>query len=114
MKKILSVLLVSFAAAAMAEVSPEHVESMLQQMVRESVISEPEAEKARLRMKNLSPDQWRDINKKAADVAARSPASLTPSENKIKEVHSVDLDGKQFKEIQNEIKKIVPEFRNHD
>jgi uncharacterized protein YhdP len=114
MKKILSALVLSFVTTAFAEVSPEHVESMLAQMVRENVISAPEAEKARLRMKNLSADQWKDINKKAADVAARSPASLTPSENKIEEVHSVDLDGKQFKEIQNEMKKIVPEFRDQD
>ncbi len=114
MKKILSMMILSITLTAWAEVSPQHVESMLQQMVRENVISAPEAEKARLRMKSLSPEQWRDINKKAADVAARSPASLTPSENKIEEVHSVDLDGKQFKEIQNEMKKIVPEFRSHD
>jgi hypothetical protein len=114
MKKFLSVLLVTVAATAAAEVSPEHVESMLQQMVRENVISPTAAEKARLRMKSLSSEQWSEINKKAAAVAARSPASLTPSQNKIEEVHSVDLDGKQFKEIQNEMRKIVPEFRDRD
>ncbi len=114
MKYIFSLaILLSFSVQA--EVAPEHVESMLQQMVRENVISPVEAEKAKLRMKSMSSDQWSAINKQAASVAAaRSPASVTPSNNKIEEVHGVDLDGAQFKEIQNEVRKIVPQYRDAD
>ncbi len=97
-----------------AEVSPEHVESMLQQMVRENVISAPEAEKARLRMRSMSSDQWSAINEKAAVVASRTPASITPSDNKIEEVHGVDLDGAQFKAIQSEMRKIMPDYKDNN
>lgn len=100
---------------AFAEVAPEQVEQMLKQMVRENVISEAEAEKARLRMKGMSPEQWSQINQKAAAAAARMPASaMTPSENKIEEVNSIDLDGAQFKAIQSEVKKIMPQFRDQN
>jgi hypothetical protein len=105
---------VLFSLTAFAEVSPEHVDSMLQQMVRENVISEIEAEKAKLRMKSMTPEQWGQINKEAASIAARSPASLTPSNNQIEEVNSIDLDGAQFKEIQKEMRKIIPEYRDRD
>jgi hypothetical protein len=114
MKWMISILvLASFTANA--EVSPEHVESMLQQMVRENVISASEAEKAKFRMKSLSPEQWSEINKNAAKVATRMPASaMMPSNNKIEEVNSIDLDGAQFKAIQSEVKKIIPEYRDDD
>lgn len=114
MKWLFSLTLLFSASFAQAEVNPAHVESMLQQMVRENVISATEAEKAKIRMKNMSPDQWSAINKQAATVAARSPASVTPSNNKIEEVHGIDLDGAQFKTIQNEVRKIVPEYRDLD
>lgn len=81
-------------------------------MVRENVISAEEAEKAKIRMKNMTPDQWSAINKQAAKVAARSPASVTSSQNRIEEVNSIDLDGAQFKAIQNEVKKIMPQYRD--
>lgn len=111
MKWFLSVLLFT-SLSVQAEVSPEHVESMLQQMVRENVISPEEAEKAKIRMKNMTPDQWSAINKQAAKVAARSPASVTSSQNRIEEVNSIDLDGAQFKAIQNEVKKIMPQYQD--
>lgn len=100
------------SSLVMAEVSAEQVESMLHQMVRENVISPVEAEKAKIRMKSLSPQQWTEINNKAASIASRMPASQNPSQNKIEEVNSIDLNGAQFKEIQNEMKKIVPEFKD--
>jgi hypothetical protein len=113
MKRLLALIFL-FSLSALAEVSPEHVESMLQQMVRENVISEVEAQKVKMRMKSIGPQQWSDINKQASSIAARSPASVTPSNNRIEEVNSIDLDGAQFKEIQKEMKKIVPEYRDRD
>jgi len=95
-----------------AEVTHEHVDTMLNQMVREHVISAEEANKARARMRTMSPEQWKQINAKGAEVAARSPASVKPSDNKIEEVQNVDLDGAQFKQIQDDIKKFVPEYRD--
>lgn len=95
-----------------AEVAPAQVDSMLQQMVRENVISPVEAEKAKIRMKSMSPEQWSAINKQAQTIASRSPASAVPSNNKIEEVHGIDLDGAQFKNIVDEVKKIVPQYRD--
>lgn len=112
MKMIMALTLFFSVANLKAEVAPEHIENMLQQMVRENVISAQEAEKAKLRMKSMSPEQWTAINKQAATVAARTPASVRPSSNKIEEVHGIDLDGAQFKAIQNEVKKIVPQYRD--
>ena len=112
MKWIMSVLILTSMPFAHADVAPEDVDAMLQQMVRENVISAQEAEKAKIRMKSMNSDQWSSINKQAATVAARTPASVTPSQNKIEEVQGIDLDGAQFKAIQNEVKKIVPQYQD--
>lgn len=112
MKWLLSVFLMTLTATALADVAPEDVDSMLKQMVRENVISAEEAEKAKLRMKSMSPEQWAQINQQAAKVASRMPASVTPSQNKIEEVHGVDLDGAQFKAIQSEVQKIMPQYKD--
>lgn len=113
MKLVTILFVLTFSSFLRAEVSPAHVASMLQQMVRENVISAEEAEKARIRMLAMNKEQWKAINDQAQKVAvARGPASLQPSENKIEEVHNIDLDGAQFKQIQDDIKKIVPEYQN--
>lgn len=112
MKWLMTFFLFTAVSTLKADVSPEHVESMLKQMVRENVISAEEAEKARLRMKSLSPDKWKAINHQAARMARRAPASVTPSQNKIEEVHQIDLDGAQFKAIESEMRKIVPQYND--
>lgn len=112
MKWLLS-LSVLFTLNSYAEVSHAHVDQMIEQMVSKNVISRAEAEKAKLRMKSMSPDQWSQINAQAQQVAARSPASAaTASDNKIEEVKGVDLDGAQFKQIQSDIGKIVPQYKD--
>lgn len=112
MKWLITLSLLMSVSVAQAEVDHEHVETMLQQMVRENVISAQEAEKAKLRMKSMTPEQWSAINNQAAKVAARTPASVTPSQNKIEEVNGIDLDGAQFKAIQSEVRKIVPQYKD--
>lgn len=111
MKWLLSLtLLLSFAAQA--DVSHEHVSTMIDQMVSKGVISQTEAEKAKVRMKAMSPEQWSQINTQAAKIAARSPASANvESHNKIEEVHGIDLDSAQFKQIQDDMGKIVPQHK---
>ena len=112
MKWLFTLSILMSVSFVQAEVAPDQVESMLQQMVRENVISAQEAEKAKIRMKSMTPEQWSAINTQAAKVAARSPASVTPSQNKIEEVHGIDLDGAQFKAIQSEARKIVPQYKD--
>ena len=113
MKKILSLALIVFSFQAMADVDPSQVESMLKQMVAESVISADEAGRASARLKALSPDQWKAINQKATAVAARTPASANgTSNNNIQEVNGIDLDGAQFKQIQNDLRLIVPQAQD--
>jgi uncharacterized protein YmfQ (DUF2313 family) len=112
MKLLYSLILVFSTAIVKAEVAPTHVESMLDQMVKENVISAAEAEKAKIRMKALGPEQWKAVNEQAHKIAARSPASATPSNNRIEEVHGIDLDGAQFNTIQNEVRKVVPQYKD--
>lgn len=112
MKWFLFFTLTTLSFGAMADVGHSDVESMLDQMVRENVISAEEATKAKIKMKTMDPAQWAKINKEAAKVAARTPASVTPSANKIEEVHSIDLDGAQFKAIQSEVQKIMPHYKD--
>lgn len=112
MKWLLTFFVMSSMSVAFAEVSQTEVESMLQQMVRENVISKEDAEKAKSRARSMTPDQWSAINSQAARVAARTPASVTPSSNRIEEVHSIDLDGAQFKAIQSEVRKILPQYQD--
>ena len=47
MKFLFTIAILFTFSLAQAEVAPEHVDSMLQQMVRENVISPVEAEKAK-------------------------------------------------------------------
>ena len=112
MKAIFGSILLVFSLTTKSEVNPGHVESMLDQMVKENVISKEEAEKAKFRMKSMNKEQWSQINQKARDLAGRMPASAQPSQNKIEEVHGIDLDGAQFKQIQDDMKKIMPEYRD--
>ena len=112
MKWLLTLSLISSAAFAQVNVGQDHVESMLQQMVRENVISAAEAEKAKVRMKSRTPEQGTAINSPATQVAARMPASTQASNNKIEEVNGIDLDGAQFKAIQSEVRKIVPQYKD--
>jgi polyhydroxyalkanoate synthesis regulator phasin len=101
-----------FSLQLHAEVSPEHVDQMIDQMVSKNVISKEEAEKAKARMRSMSADQWSQINAQATKIAARSPASAEPSQNRIEEVNKIDLDSAQFKAIQNDIAKIVPKYKD--
>lgn len=92
-----------------AEVSKENVDDMIKQMVADKVISSEEGERARARLLTMNGDQWKAINSKAMAQAARYPASASSSSNnKIEEVGAIDLDGAQFKQIQNDLKMIVP------
>lgn len=99
-------------SSSFADVTPDQVNSMLDQMVRENVISKEEADKARIRMKTMNNEQWSAINQQASKAAGRNPASVVPSENKIEEVNNIDLDSAQFKQIQSDMKKIVPDFKD--
>lgn len=113
MKKLFVLATLMISTLAVAEVSPGHVENMLDQMVKEKVISPEEAVRAKTRLHNMNKDQWAAINTQAEQVAARSPASAaTPSNNAIREVNSIDLDGAQFKQIQADMKKIVPQSKD--
>ena len=70
--------------------------------------TQEEAEKAKAKMKGMNGDEWATVNSTAAKIAAnRSPASV----GAIQEVKSKDLDGAQMKQIQDDIKKIMPEFK---
>lgn len=114
MKWIIAFILIFTATVPRAEVRPDHVESMLDQMVRENVISKEEADKVKMKMKTIPAEKWGEINKKASTINSRSPASTNLSENKIEEVKNIDLDGAQFKTIENEVYKIIPEYRDRN
>lgn len=91
---------VLFSLPSFAEVSRERVETILDQMVRENIISPAEAEKAKLRMKNMKSDQWSNLTSEATTLANRLPASVGTI--------SKDLDRAQFQAITNEAKRILP------
>lgn len=111
--KFFLLMTLSLSFSAFAEVKPEQVDSMLQQMVRENVISRDQADRALSRLKNISPEQWSQINKTAEAAVKRMPASANKvSNNNIEEVKSVDLDGEQFRAIQNDLRKIVPQAQD--
>jgi len=106
------ILVLFFCHFAFANVSQNEVSQMLDHMVKENIISAEEARKASIKMQGLSAEQWAQINKTANEVAKRSPASVTPVDNHPKSIHQIDLDGAQFKQIQNDLKKIVPESKD--
>jgi hypothetical protein len=112
MRKLLC-LTVLLSLPALAQVNEAHVESMLQQMVRENVISAEEAQKAKGRLKSITPEQWQQISATTAKHHGRVPASENKaSQNKIENVNEIDLDGQQFQAIQNDLRKIVPQYQD--
>jgi len=95
-------LLLLLLNVAWAEVTPDEAALMIDQMVKENVISVNEAQKAKARLKVMNPSEWKKMNETAASVAARrSPAS-------VQDVQKTDLDGAQFRQISEDIKKILP------
>ena len=99
MKFIALFIVIITATSAFGDVSKENVETMLNQMVKEEVISAKEAEKARIRLHSINNKQWKMMNSDAHKVAARGPASIS---------ESGDLHSAQFKQIQDDVKKLVP------
>lgn len=91
------ILMLFFSLSAFAEVSKDRIETILDQMVKENIISPAEAEKAKLRMKTMKPDQWSKLTSEATSLANRLPASVD------------DLDGAQLQTITNEAKRILPQ-----
>jgi hypothetical protein len=112
MKYLFYIMIICSFSSLGAQVTPAHVESMLAQMVKENVISKTEADKVRAKVSTMTSEKWNQINKKASSIAARSPSSEISSNNKIEEVKSIDLDGAQFKTIQNEMNRIIPELKD--
>jgi metal-sulfur cluster biosynthetic enzyme len=110
MKIVLLICMFVFSAAK-ADVTAGQVEDMLAQMVNENIISAKEAEKAKIKLKAMSPQQWKQINQEAKAIAARSPASVVPVNNSLKDASAIDLDGAQFKQIQDDMKRIVPAYQ---
>lgn len=89
-----------FSLPSFAEVSRDRIETILNQMVKENIISPAEAEKAKIRMRNMKSDDWAELTSEATEVANRLPASVGTI--------SKDLDGAQFQAIKNEAKRIMP------
>ena len=108
--KYLIIFLISLTS--FAEVVSEDIEKMVNQMVEKNIIDAQEAKKIKTRIQTISSDQWKQINKKTNEMAGRMPASKTPSQNRIEEVKTIDLDGKQFQEIQNQLRMIVPQYQD--
>lgn len=101
MRVIFYLSLLTFGFAAQAQVTTQEVDLMLKQMVKEHVITEADAVKARIRMQAMNSKEWQDVNKKAMAKASRGPASV-----------SNDLDKEQFKSIQEDLQKIAPQYKN--
>lgn len=106
MKYLLAVFLLFNFSAAFATVDPSNVEGMLDQMVADKVISPEEAEKAKIKMRNMNPAQWSALTKKAEaqlqQGASRGPAS----------VGSSDLHGAQLDQIESDMKAMLPRMHN--
>jgi hypothetical protein len=94
-----------------AEVSRQEVGEMLERMVQENVISAQEAQKAKIKMKYMNSQQWSEINQEAsASSFSRKPASV--GAGGFKKSKTLDLEGVQLKQIQDDLKNIVPEMKN--
>ncbi len=88
-------MLFSFTAAA--QVKQEEVDRMLIKMVRENIISHGEADKIRVRLTTMSPEEWSEFTREAHEQMSHSESS----EN---------LDEAQMETIQNDLQKIAPHY----
>lgn len=99
-----------FPLLTQAKVSTSDVIHMLNQMVRENVISQKESEKIKLNLKNFSPKQWKRINENGVQFLKRMPASYSLPENKMTKVNKSDLENQQLHQIENQMKMMIPEM----
>lgn len=104
MKFILLASLIFSSYIAHAEADKSNVAAMLDEMVKNRVISAEEAAKAKVRMETMSSTAWSDLNSKAEAQASRMPASVDATNSK-------DVDGAQLQQISDDMKKMVPEQR---
>lgn len=109
MKWLYALSLILFVFHASADVSQDEVVGMLDKMVKEGTISAEEAQKAKIKMKSMNGNEWSALNNQAEKAAAsRGPASISAAEP-IKESRTSDLDKAQLHQIEDDIKKIIPE-----
>jgi hypothetical protein len=102
--RILILTLLLFSLNALAEVSRNEAELMIDQMVQTNMISKEEAEKAKVRLHSMSASDWSKVNKvaekKAAAEIGRGPASVDIADP------SSDLNAEQMSAIHSDLKKI--------
>lgn len=101
--RILLFALLVFSTSAMAEVSRDEAAKVIDNMVKQNLISAEEAEKAKARLRNMSSTEWASINKTAEEKAARMPASIN-----VGDPSSADLSEEQLSAIENDLKAITP------
>ena len=88
----------------------QKVSEMLDQMVKNKMITQAEADKAKLKMMKMSPEQWAALNKEAEAKAqaemqsqqTRGPASVGNDEG------PGDIEGAQLEQIQSDMDKMLP------
>jgi hypothetical protein len=98
---------------AQAEVSSSDVSQMLDQMVKDGTISKSEAAKAKIKMNGMSSEQWSTLNEQAslmAEKQGRGPASIKD----MSASSNGNLDGAQFQQIKDDIKKMVPQYKSQE
>ncbi len=94
-----------FSTAALAEVSRDEARGIIDEMVSTQVISAEEGAKAKERLGKMNPSEWTALNQDAEIKAARMPASVPETEEKI------DLSKEQFQTIQNDLAVIAPHYK---
>lgn len=75
---------------------------MLIKMVRENIISHGEAEKIRVRLTTMSPEEWSEFTQEAHEQMSASRAPAAESQE--------NLDEAQMETIQNDLLKIAPHY----
>lgn len=99
--RIFITLLLFFSTAALAEVSREEAESMIDEMVKSNMISKEEAQKAKFRLYTMNANEWSRLNEESREIS-RGPASVSVAPE------DSDLDEEQFAAIENDLKMIAP------
>lgn len=97
-----------FSSPLFAQVTQEHVDDMINQMVQKQIITEAQAKEAKAKLQNINQEQWKQINASTKTLSKRLPASKqADSLNRVEEVQEMDLNGEEFKKVQAEIEKIM-------
>lgn len=106
--KGLMILAFMFVSTVSMAIDAGDVEKVINDMVKEGIISQNEASNAKLKLKNISKEQWQQIEGLAnRKIASQQGANPVVDRSAKTAADRIDFDSKEFKSLSKEVESIL-------